>query len=90
MSPHRTKEEIIKDILYTISLNNDEILSTHLLRKANLSHLLLWNYLSDLIKQQYVQKMHKGSHQYFSLTGKGHAFMLQLRNTALNGGKPNH
>jgi len=59
MNAKRDKLQVIYDILKAISDKNGKIKPTHILYKANLSHQMLEDYLTELIQKGFVIELNK-------------------------------
>lgn len=71
----RNKLEIIRDILKIISENHNTIKPTPLLRKSNLSTNRFNEYLSELLKKNFVEERQEKSGKQISLTKKGFRYL---------------
>lgn len=68
----RERLEIIKDILVTIRDKNNNARPTHILYKSNLSSEMLKQYLSELIKNKFIEEIKdKKNTKRYSLLDKG-------------------
>jgi len=76
MAKKRDKLEIIKDILETLRVKGGNVKPTHIMYKANLSHQMLTEYTSELIKKELIEEQHdKKSRKRFILTDKGYKYL---------------
>ena len=75
MKVKRERLQVIHDILKAIQRKDGVIKPTHILYKANLSHQMLEEYLTELIDKDFViiHKNKKG--KTYSLTKKGHKYL---------------
>lgn len=67
-------------MLVAIQNKGGRIKPTHLMYKANLSHVQMNSYLEDLIGKGFVEKVEeKSGNNYLILNDKGHKFIQRLR-----------
>jgi predicted transcriptional regulator len=72
----RNKLEIIKDILKIIKDNHNEIKSTPLIRKSNLSTTRFNEYLEELLKKDFIErKVDKDNNKTIKLKNKGFRYL---------------
>ena len=79
MNAKRDKLQVIYDILKAISDKNGKIKPTHILYKANLSHQMLEDYLTELIQKGFVIELNKKEGKLYSLTQKGFDYINQYQ-----------
>jgi predicted transcriptional regulator len=79
MQRKRTRIDIINDMLLSIQKKGGEIKPTHLMYKANLSHVQMKSYLEELVEKELVKPIDRNHRQYFVLTDKGHDFVQKFR-----------
>ncbi len=79
MTVKRTKLEVVRDILRAINDKNGRIRPTHILYKANLSHQMLDEYLTDLINRGLVVETKVGNSRTYALTDKGFEFLRKYK-----------
>ena len=79
MNKKRTRLEIFHDILEVIKQRNGKIKPTHILYKANLSHQMLEDYLTELIQKGFVIELNKKEGKFYSLTQKGFDYINQYQ-----------
>ena len=80
MERKRTRTDIIHDMLVAIQNKGGRIKPTHLMYKANLSHVQMNSYLEELIDKGFVEKVEeKAGNNYLILNEKGHGFIQKLR-----------
>jgi predicted transcriptional regulator len=77
MTKKRTKLEIIRDILEVIKNKSGRIKPTHILYKSNLSHQMMEEYLSDLIKGNLIREEVKEKSKTYFITEKGLKYLSQ-------------
>jgi predicted transcriptional regulator len=74
----RGKLEIINDMLRSIQNKGGKIKPTHLLYKSNLSHSKMKEYLEELMKKGMVEEITEKDKKMFTITDKGHNFLLEF------------
>lgn len=81
MERKRTRSDIIHDMLVAIQNKGGRIKPTHLMYKANLSHVQMNSYLEELIEKGFVEKIteQKSGSSYLIINEKGHGFVQKLR-----------
>ena len=79
MPRKRSKIDIIADMLASIQNNGGEIKPTHLMYKANLSHVQMTSYLEELAEKEVVKKVKKSDYDYIIITDKGFDFFKKLK-----------
>jgi predicted transcriptional regulator len=75
MAKRRDRLEIIKDILYLIQEKGERLKPTHIMYKANLSHQMLTEYLTELKGTGMLIEVIEKKKKIFRLTDKGHSFL---------------
>ncbi len=76
MSKKRDKLEIIKDILEILRDKGEKVKPTHIMYKANLSHVMLKEYTQELVKKKMIEeKQTKKGKKRFILTKKGFSYL---------------
>ena len=78
MERKRSRIEIIHDILISIQNKGGKIKPTHLMYKANLSHVQMNSYLDELMGNNLVEKVSEGEHSFFCITNKGYSFVQKF------------
>lgn len=81
MERKRTRIDIIHDILVAIQNKGGRIKPTHLMYKANLSHVQMNSYLEELMGKGFVERIaeEKTGNNYLLINEKGHGFIQKLR-----------
>ncbi len=67
----RNRVQIVGDMLSVIQQNGGEIKPTHLMYKANLSHMQMRPLLEELLAKELVARVKKHQYDYFIITEKG-------------------
>jgi predicted transcriptional regulator len=75
----RERLEIIYDILVLINKNHNQIKSTPLLRKSNLSSSQFDKYIQELIEKNFIEFPTIDSKKYYSLTKKGFEYINKYK-----------
>ncbi|HJX05238.1 MAG TPA: winged helix-turn-helix domain-containing protein [Candidatus Nanoarchaeia archaeon] len=78
MQRKRSRLDIIYDMLQTISNKGGRIKPTHLMYKANLSHIQMRAYLDELMAKSLVEEEKKEERAVLVLTQKGYSFIQQF------------
>jgi predicted transcriptional regulator len=75
----RERLQVIYSIIQAINDKNGKIRPTHILYKANLSHQMMEEYLTELISKEFIveNKLKKG--KTYSLTQKGFDFLNKYK-----------
>ena len=79
MSTKRDRLQVISDILRAISEKNGQIRPTHILYKANLSHKMMDEYLTELIEKGFITEHRKKRGKTYSLTKKGFEYLKNYK-----------
>ena len=79
MPKKRSRLDIISDMLASIQDTGGKIKPTHLMYRANLSHVQMTSYLDELVEKEVVQKVKKSNYDYIIMTDKGFDFFKKLR-----------
>ena len=79
MPKKRSRLDIISDMLASIQDTGGKIKPTHLMYRANLSHVQMTSYLEELIEKEVVKKVKKSDYDYIIMTDKGFDFFKKLR-----------
>ena len=81
MRGKRESLEVIHDILTAVQAKNGTIKPTHIMYKANLSHQMLNEYLTDLLERGFLEeqevKTKKSKGKTYSLTDKGFDYLKE-------------
>ena len=78
MERKRNRVEIVHDILISIQNKGGKIKPTHLMYKANLSHVQMNSYLGELIKNEMVDKISEGEQNFFTITNETVARIINI------------
>ncbi len=79
MERKRSRTDIIHDIIMSIQLKNGKIKPTHLMYKANLSHIQMNAYLEELKEKNLIDKIEEKKSSFIVLTEKGYSFSQKIR-----------
>ena len=75
----RNRTEIIFDMLRIIQEKGGKVKPTHLMYKANLSHIQMKSYLEDMIQSNLIQRTtSEENKQTIEITKKGKEFCLKF------------
>jgi len=77
MERKRNKADIVNDMLRIIRENGDKVKKTHLMYKANLSHKQMESYLSELVKNNLIEKNTSEKKHSIKVTKKGSDFLIK-------------
>ena len=77
MERKRNKADIVNDMLRIIRENGDKVKKTHLMYKANLSHKQMESYLSELVKNNLIEKNTSEKKHSIKVTKKGSDFLIR-------------
>jgi predicted transcriptional regulator len=78
MNSRRTKMQIYIDILREIQKSNGKMKRTHIVYKANLTHMRLKEYMDFLIEKEFVAEETAGRETWFAITPKGSDFLRNI------------
>ena len=67
------------DILESILRKGGKIKPTHLMYKANLSHIQMNNYLEELMNKNFVDKIKEKNSNMITLTEEGYKFRNKIK-----------
>ena len=80
MNQKRDKVSIINDILLLVRGKEGEARPTYIMYKANLSHQMLNEYISEIIsKGLLVENTDRKHKRTYAITDKGHAFIKDYK-----------
>ncbi len=79
MERKRSRTDIVHDILQSILLKGGKIKPTHLMYKANLSHIQMNSYLEGLIKKDLITKIKEKNSNMIVLTQSGYEFITKIK-----------
>ena len=71
----RDKLKIIYDMLNVIKEKGGKIKPTHLMYKANLSHIMMKDYLKELFTMRFITEQVVKTNSYYIITERGLAFL---------------
>ena len=71
MERKRNRLEIIRDILLVIKDKHGKIKPTRILYKSNLSHVMMNEYLQELLEKGFIKEEKTKNSKTYSLTEKG-------------------
>lgn len=75
----RDRIQILHDVLLAIQQKGPEAKPTHILYKANLSHKVLSEYLSETLEQGLIEEKEDDGKKTYSLTEKGYKFLQDFK-----------
>jgi predicted transcriptional regulator len=79
MEKKRNKLEVIRDILLVIQSRNGRIRPTQILYKSNLSHVMMKEYLHEIISGGLVKEKHSPEGRTYSITEKGIKYLSEYK-----------
>ena len=79
MERKRSRLEVIRDILIVIRDKNGRVKPTQILYKSNLSHAMMKEYLTDLIKKGLIKEMKTKDGRTYAITEKGNNYVEEYR-----------
>lgn len=79
MEKKRNKLEVIRDILLVIKNKNGKIKPTQILYKSNLSHIMMKDYLGDLISRGLVKESKTAAGRTYAITEKGDKYLSEYK-----------
>jgi predicted transcriptional regulator len=77
MAKKRSRMDIISDMLKIIKERDGRVKPTHLMYKANLSHMQMKAYLDELIEKGFIEKNRSENINEIIITKKGRDFLVQ-------------
>jgi predicted transcriptional regulator len=78
MIARRSKMQIYIDILKILQTSKGRMLKTHIVYKANLTHVRLKEYLLFLVTNGFIEEKSSGRESFFTLTEKGTKFLESI------------
>ena len=82
MERKRNKLEVIRDILTVIRNKNGRIKPTQILYKSNLSHMMMVDYIKDLISKDFIKEIKSKEGRTYSITEKGNKYLSEYNTIA--------
>ncbi len=79
MERKRNKLEIIQDILLVIRDKNGKIKPTQILYKSNLSHVMMKEYLDELISKGFIVEKEIKNGKTYLITEKGNKYLSEYK-----------
>jgi len=80
LNKKRDRLEVIRDILETISKNNNSIKPTPLLRYSNLSSQSFSEYINELLEKEFVKEINdKKKRRFYTLSDKGFKYLEKYK-----------
>lgn len=83
MEKKRNRLEVIRDILTVIRNKNGRIKPTQILYKSNLSHLMMKDYMAELLEKKFIIEIKSKDSRTYAITEKGNKFLAEY-NTISN------
>ena len=77
MERKRNKLEVIRDMLLAISAKNGRIKPTQLLYKSNLSHVMMKDYIRDMVARGLVKEAKTKESRTYFITEKGSKYLSE-------------
>lgn len=78
MNTRRTKMQIYIEILRNLQKSGGSMRKTHIVYKANLTHMRLKEYLDFLISKEFIEEEVRGRETMFTITQKGVKFLTDI------------
>jgi predicted transcriptional regulator len=82
MERKRNRLEVIRDILVVIQAKNGRIKPTQILYKSNLSHIMMQDYLQELISKGFIKESKTKEGRTYSITEKGVNYLREYNTIA--------
>jgi len=83
MERKRSRLEVIRDILLVIRSKNGKIKPTQILYKSNLSHIMMSDYIRELMEKDFIKESRSSNGRTYSITEKGIKYLSEY-NTIVN------
>ncbi len=77
MERKRNKLEVIRDILLVIQERNGRAKPTRILYKSNLSHIMMKEYIQDLISRGLIKENRAKEGRTYAITEKGSKYLSE-------------
>lgn len=77
MERKRNRLEVIRDILIVVRNKNGKIKPTQILYKSNLSHMMMKDYLDELLKKEFLIEIKTKTGRTYAITEKGNKFLSE-------------
>jgi predicted transcriptional regulator len=78
MTPRRTKMQIYIEILRNLQKSGGSMRKTHIVYKANLTHMRLKEYMDYLLAKEFIEEHVKGRETTFEITDRGEKFLVDM------------
>ncbi len=78
MTSKRDRLHVINDMLAAIREKHGKIKPTHLLYKANLSHKMMSEYITELMEKGFIAEEDDGKNKFYVLTDKGNHYINEF------------
>jgi predicted transcriptional regulator len=82
MEKKRNRLEVIRDILLVVRNKNGKIKPTQILYKSNLSHMMMKDYLEELLKKEFLLEIKTKTGRVYAITEKGNKFLEEYTTIA--------
>ena len=78
MNSRRTTMQIYADILRSIRKSGGKMKKTHIVYKANLTHMRLEKYTEFLLSRNLINEQRMGNQTFFMITDEGARFLEKI------------
>jgi predicted transcriptional regulator len=79
MNSRRSKIQIYVDILRSIRAANGKLKKTHIVYKANLTHVRANHYIEFLMSKGFIKEKNVKNQNFFLITSKGRKFLSEVK-----------